>query len=137
MILTDYQEGDLNSIVNPLEEAVKSYPKMEPQPPAFTGRIDGVVVGVGGIQILWEGVGEAWVILSQAALDHKIETYRGIFKKLKELIEECDLRRVQSVIRVDFPQAIRMIEHLGFQLEGYMKGYCPDGCDVFMYGRVK
>ena len=65
MIIRDLQDGDIEYVrENPLEVAVKNYPNMIPTPPAFTAIFDDKIVGVGGMIILWEGVGEMWLMLT-------------------------------------------------------------------------
>lgn len=138
--IRDLQDGDIEYVRdNPLEGAVKNYPKMIPIPPAFTALFEDKIVGVGGMIILWDGVGEMWLMLTA---DCKREGIFGIMAlqtikdKVDELIREHKMRRVQCTVRVDFPKARKMVSSLGFTLEGLMKCYCPDGCDVWMYSRI-
>lgn len=138
--IRDLQNGDLDYVrENPLEGAVKNYPKMFPTPPAFTALFEGNIVGVGGMIILWDGVGEMWLMLTA---DCKREgafgmiAFEAIKKKVDELIKEYKMKRVQCTVRIDFPKAKRMVEALGFRQEGIMLRYCPDGCDVWRYARI-
>lgn len=138
--IRDLQNGDIEYVrENPLEGAVKNYPKMTPTPPAFTAEFEGKIVGVGGMIILWEGVGEMWLMLTA---DCKREGVFGIMafetirNKVNELIVEYKMRRVQCTVRIDFPKAKRMVEALGFRQEGIMLEYCPDSCDVYLYARI-
>jgi len=140
MIIRELQDGDLEYVrENPLEEAVKNYPKLIPTPPAFTAIFDDKIVGVGGMIILWDGVGEMWLMLTA---DCKREGVFGIIafgaikNKVDELIEKHKMRRVQCTVRVDFPKARKMVEALGFRQEGIMLSYCPDGGDVWRYARI-
>ncbi len=140
MIIRDLQDGDLEYVrENPLEGAVKNYPKMIPTPPAYTIIFNDKIVGVGGAIILWEGVGEFWLMLTK---DCQREGLFGIValdsvkKKVEEIIEEYKIRRAQCTVRVDFPQARKMVEFLGFKQEGLQRNYTPDSCDVWMYARI-
>lgn len=134
----ELQDGDLEyARENCLEEAIKTYPQLHPQKPSYTALADGKIVGVGGVAILWEGVGEAWLILTRDVLTIKIQAYKCIKQMCKTVIEERNLRRIQATVRVDFPQANRMMQHLRFENEGILKNYCPDGCDVIMYARIR
>lgn len=138
--IRDLQDGDLEYVrENPLEGAVKNYPKMTPTPPAFTALFEGEIVGIGGMIILWEGVGEMWLMLTANCKREGvfgIIAFEAIKKKVDELIKEHKMRRVQCTVRVDFPKARKMVVALGFQLEGLMKKYCPDSCDVWLYARI-
>lgn len=138
--IRDLQNGDIEYVrENPLEGAVKNYPKMIPTPPAFTALFEDKIVGVGGLLILWDGVGEMWLMLTA---DCKREGIFGIMAlqaikdKVDELIREHKMRRVQCTVRVDFPKARKMVEALGFTLEGLMRCYCPDGSDVWLFARI-
>lgn len=138
--IRNLEPGDLEYVRdNPLEGAVKNYPKMTPTPPAFTAEFEGKIVGVGGMIILWEGVGEMWLMLTAEC---KREGIFGImaFNIIKDtvdkLIREHKMRRVQCTVRVDFPKARKMVEALGFRQEGIMLEYCPDCCDVWLYARL-
>lgn len=133
------QEGDIEyARRNPLEEAVKGYPDFPvPKENCYTGLVDGKIIGVYGVTVLWEGVGELWLILTKDVLNFKVETYKRLKQCVEELIGNCNLRRTQAVVRTDFPQAIKMMEHLGFEREGLLIDYCPDKCDVYMYAKIR
>ena len=48
---------------NPFEGAVKEYPHMEvTDDNNFTAIYEGIVVGVGGVHIKWDGVGLFWLM---------------------------------------------------------------------------
>ena len=102
-----------------------------------TGRVDGEIVGVAGIDELWPGVGDIWLMLTPYINRHVKEGYKCILKGMKKLIKEHKLRRVQSYGRVDFPECHILFKHLGFKVEGMAKGYSPDGVDCIMYAKVK
>ena len=136
------QDGDIEYVkANPLEDAVKSYPNMQVDPKtSFTALWDGVIVGVGGAAMMWKGVYEFWLMLTKdSKLDgaHGIVAFEAIRKKIDEIIEENNIVRAQAVVRLDFPRGIKMLEALGFQMEGYLKKYTPDFCDVYRYAKVK
>jgi len=40
-------------------------------------------------------------------------------------------------VDVGFKEGHRWIKMLGFELEGYMKAYRPDGADMLLYARIK
>jgi len=140
MIIRNLEEGDLEYVRNnPLEGAIKNYPRMIPTPPAYTIIFNDKIVGVGGMIILWDYVGEMWLMLTadcQREGLFGIVAFEAIKKKVDDLIEIHKMRRVQCTVRVDFPKARKMVVALGFELEGLMKCYCPDGCNVWLYARL-
>lgn len=140
VIIKDMKEEDLQYVrENPLESAVKNYPEMTPVPPAFTVIFDDKIVAVGGMIILWDYVGEMWLMLTKDCKREGIFgmiAFETIKNKVDELIEEYKIRRAQCTIRTDFPKAKRMIEALGFEQEGLLRNYTPDGCNVWLYARL-
>jgi hypothetical protein len=91
------------------------------------------VVGVGGLTNMWEGVGEYWLMLHKDACG--VSLVRAILKMFKGLGQ--DYRRVQMTIRAGWDEAAKLAEHCGLKPEGYLKGYCPNGDDAWMYARCK
>lgn len=135
------QKGDIDYVkANPLEDAVKVYPNMNVDPKtSYTALLDGVIVAVGGASIMWEGVWEFWLIMTKDSKRngvYGIIALEAIKKKIDEIIEDNNIIRAQAVVRLDFPKGIKMLEALGFHLEGYMKKYTPDFCDVYRYARI-
>ena len=55
---------------------------------------------------------------------------------LQHVIEENKLTRVQASVHVDDKQAVRYVEWLGFENEGLMKKFGPDGSDYYRFARV-
>ena len=130
-------QEDLDYVkANPIEKAAKDYVDLPLSGYARTAVVDGDVIGVGGVVVYWKGFGEAWVILSEKANDHKVEMVLCIEKFIEEAIAELDLQRLQCTARTDFPKGIELIEHLGFKREGLMRCYNPDGSDAYMYARI-
>lgn len=121
---------------DPVEIAVLKYPKLNISGYAKVAVVDNEVVGIGGVVLLWEGMGEGWIILSRKVLDFRIETLKCIKKMAEQVISELKLRRLQVTIRADFPQAFKMVEAMGFIREGIMEKYLPDGTDALLYARV-
>ena len=121
---------------NPIEESIKSYPALTLKDYALTGLVDGKIIGTGGVVILWESVGEGWIILTKDVNEYKTEAILCIRKLMNQAIKELKLRRLQMIARTDFPKAQKLAKTLGFQCEGCMKNYLPDGSDCFLYARV-
>lgn len=125
---------------NPFEDAVKNYPYMEvPNDNTYCVIYESAIVAVGGLQVRWKGVGLVWLILTDDCKKygiHAINALYAIQDKVDELIEANGIWRAEAYVRTDFPQAIKMIEFLGFKQEGLMKQHCPDKGDSFLYGKV-
>ena len=102
----------------------------------ITGVVDGRIVGCGGIDVMWPGVGEVWVMLSYEIDRFPKRAYKVIVDGLKKLIKDNDLWRIQAWGRVDFPQAHTLFRHLGFEVEGKARKYSVDGVDCILYAKV-
>jgi len=100
---------------------------------AYAVEQDGVVLGVGGIQLINSVTAWVWVDISEYGRTMMKSGYRIIKEWLDELIKIHKLKRLQAYVRLDFPEAIRMIEHLGFKIECVMKKFTDDGKDAFLY----
>ena len=102
-----------------------------------TGFVDGIIIGCGGIDMLWEGVGEAWLLLTPYINQKPKEGYRCILKGFKQLIENNNLRRIQGYGRIGFHEAHNLFSHLKFKPEGIARKYTPDGVDCILYALIK
>ncbi len=125
---------------NPFEGAVKNYPYMEiPDENCYAVIYESAIVAVGGLQMKWEGVGLLWLMLTADCKKygiHSLIALEAIKEKMEYLIEKNKLWRAEAAVRVDFSQAIKMIEFLGFEREGLMRQYYPDKTDAWLYSRI-
>ena len=103
---------------------------------AFTGLIDGYVIASAGIKPLWPGVGEAWIVASDNMPKKKLSVIKLIRENFDSMIQENNLVRVQASVRSDWLEAKRFAEFLGFEHEGIMRKYGPDGQDYLRMARI-
>ena len=122
---------------HPTKDMIQAAREREESGLCTTGWVDGKIVGCGGIDILWEGVGEVWLMLTPYINEKPKEGYRCIREGFNKLIENNNLRRIQGYGRAGFHEAHIPFKHLGFSVEGKMKQYTPDGVDCIMYARIK
>jgi len=126
---------------NPFEGAVKNYPNLTvPDENCYTAIFQDEIVGVGGVTILFEGRGEVWLMLTATCKKdglHSIIALAAIKTKMEEIT--FGLKRIQAIIRTDFPEAIKMIEAFGFVNETPegMENYCPDGGNAYLYSKIR
>ena len=95
-----------------------------------------VVLGIGGVHNIWNGVGEAWLLLGKEAFARPKTVARHTVNMFDHMQEEYNYQRIQASIAVTDAKAKRFAEWLGFQNEGIMRKYGPDGSDYFRYARV-
>lgn len=95
-----------------------------------------VVLGIGGVHNIWNGVGEAWLLLGKEAFARPRTVARHTVNMFDHMQEEYKYQRIQASIAVKDAKAKRFAEWLGFQNEGIMRKYGPDGSDYYRYARV-
>lgn len=104
--------------------------------PVRTGVANGYPLFILGFQIPWPGFAEAWAVFDQA-VDQFPNTWR-VFRNCFELIvADSGLRRVQAHVDPNFAESVRIVQHLGFELEGVLRHWFPDGRTAHLYGRVR
>jgi len=99
---------------------------------AYTGVHNDNIIGCGGIYILWHGCGEAWATYPLSFRSNIYTVWKYTKKMLQNIIKEHKLHRVQAIARSDFPGGINWLKHLGFEIEGTLRRYCPNGEDAYM-----
>lgn len=104
---------------------------------AFSAATDGCIVGCAGIMPLWPGVGHAWAVLSEVALAHPVTLTRAVQRELARIERDHGLHRVQATVGETHVAGRRWLAWLGFEVEGLMRNYGPDGeGDYWLYGRA-
>ena len=101
----------------------------------YTLEDDGVPLGIGGFQLLNKYSSWCYVDISPTGHKNIILSYRTIKEKINEFCKEHNLRRLQAYVECDFPEAIRLVEHLGFTNESRMKNFVGNK-DAYMYART-
>lgn len=90
----------------------------------------GAVLACGGLFVQWEGRASAWAFLSPST------PMRAATRAAREMLDTCGIRRVECWVDVDFHAGQRWARLLGFNLEGRMAGFSPEGRDMDLYARV-
>ena len=102
----------------------------------LTGVVNGEVVACGGIDLMWKGVGEVWLMLTPETDKYPIGTYEIIRDGLDKIIKDNKLHRVQAYGRIGFDRAHTLFKHLGFKPEGMARKFTPDKVDCILYAKV-
>jgi len=117
-------------------EQIKEWAKTkETRGPAVTGIYDGRIIGCGGLEICWPGMAEGWCLFVEDISNYNMVP-KAVKLILKSWIEQYKLIRVQAPLRTDFPEGVHFCEWLGFEYEGLMRKYHPDGSDARMFSLV-
>lgn len=93
------------------------------------------IVGIAGAAKVNDNTCEVWVLLDECAKRYVREVYFYAMRFIDDILKYFG--RVQAIVRADWAIAVHFLERLGFEREGLMKRFGPDGDDYFLYGRVK
>jgi len=104
--------------------------------PAFTGFYNGEILAVGGVALIWQGVGHAWIIGTPLIGAHGIFFARSVRKKLAIIAAEKGLHRIQATVICGVPRLIRFVEFCGFEFESRLRNYGPLREDHLMFSRL-
>jgi Acetyltransferases, including N-acetylases of ribosomal proteins len=104
---------------------------------AYCGWLGGDILACAGVTLLWRGVGAAWCITSPLVARHPLSFHRAVRRMLDLLEASLGLHRVQVEVQGDHFVSQRWVERLGFEFEGFMPGYGPDGSRYVRFGRVR
>jgi hypothetical protein len=105
--------------------------------PAWTLMIEHKPVVSSGVVIVWEGMGEAWMLLNGKMIErYPLTVFRVIKSGLSAIIEDCRLHRIQTFVLDGHPKAHKWIQVLGFKQEAKLDGFGPDKKAYWIYGRT-
>ena len=93
---------------------------------------NGQPMAIGGVTVLWDGVGEAWLAPSEYCFKKPLLLVKTALSVLAGTAKQYNLHRVQCVVRADDRKAQRFALALGFERESTLVKYGPEGHDYFM-----
>ena len=96
---------------------------------------EGKIMAVGGIRLVNLTTAWCWVNLTDSAGEKPQTVFRAMQKWLDGMARTHGLNRLQAYVEVNFPEAIKMIELLGFYRESLMKSFVGNH-DAYMYAKV-
>lgn len=122
-------QSSMSDIINP------EYSKaLELAGPAWTIMDGDQVMACAGLAKQWSNRAQAWTILSKYVTGTK---FVRLHKMVARFLDMQDFTRIEMTVDHGFVQGHRWAELLGFQWEGLMRKYNPDGQDCDLYARVK
>ena len=140
MIVRPWEEGDTERLVLQDSQSYMSLlledldlAPLAAENMAWVGETDEGVMAIAGIAPQWENRATAWAMISQNAGVH----FMKIHREVKRHLDEAPFRRIEATVDAKFKAGHRWMNMLGFELEGYLRNYRPDGGDQVMYARIK
>lgn len=99
---------------------------------AWTGFINDRAVGCAGFAPQWEGRAVAWALFGRGIPK---TVWPAIVRKVRAETQGIK-GRIEATVPFGFGAGCRLAKLLGFEIEGLMKAFGPDGSDHFLYARV-
>lgn len=94
---------------------------------------NGEIMLIEGFIPVYENRAEVCTLISKYAG----RCFTSIHKEALNFLNNAPFQRVEATVDVGFKQGHRWVKMLGFELEGYLKYYRPDGADMILYARYK
>jgi RimJ/RimL family protein N-acetyltransferase len=89
----------------------------------FTLEHEGKPLGIGGFRLINLTTAWCFVDMTDLAHNHIRDCYRVIKEWIDIFVKEHGIKRLQAYVEVSFPEAIRMVTHLGFHKESTMQNF--------------
>ena len=102
---------------------------------SFSLEHEGQLLVSGGFRLINLRTAWCWLDMTHHAGSHIQTLYRVISEWIDVFVDEHHLTRLQAYVDPDFPEAIRTVQHLGFERESNMKNFYGDR-DAFLYVRL-
>lgn len=99
----------------------------------WTYEHEGSVIAMGGTIPIWENRAQAWMLLSNASSRHML----AIHKAVRNHLIKSPFTRIEATVDIGFKEGVRWMKMLGFELEGLMRAYRPDGKDMLLFARIR
>lgn len=97
----------------------------------------GEILGCAGMVPQWEGRVIAWALLGVAIPKRAWPTIaKKIAREFNAALADHGRHRVEITVPVNFGAGCRLARLLGFEIEGRLRAYAPDGSDHFLYAKI-
>lgn len=141
MLIVPFQPEHLNRILlQPSQIALQPElakadygPSLLAAGPCYSAVAGDEVIASAGFYPQWDGRAIVWALVSANAGRHFVKLHRAVLRSF----EIHPFRRVETCVLAGFAEGCRWAEMLGFEREGFMRAYAPDGSDFHLYARVK
>jgi len=91
------------------------------------------VLALGGAVAQWPGRSFGWTLVADDIGRHMF----GLHKTVSDWLDGHGENRIETVVLDGFEAGHRWVKMLGFEHEGLMRKWGPDGCDYHLYSRVR
>jgi len=91
------------------------------------------VVGIVGLNVLWKGVAQVWLLTSDAARGCGVSYTKECIRLMDQEALRLSIRRIHIVVDAGIKENARWAKVLGFKYESSMKKAAPNGNDMNIY----
>lgn len=98
---------------------------------------NGKTLGIFGSSKIWNGLEEAWFLVNEVVRRYGISMTKVAKTFISEKFAEDSLNRMQITVRCDDVRAYKWAKCLGFNVDGVMRQFGPDGSDFYLMAITK
>ena len=103
---------------------------------AITALLHGKPAACFGSVPIWDGLEEMWCLMEDRARNYALSLTKIAIAYSDFRVIAGNLHRLQITVRSNDLRAVRWGKAIGFEIEGRMKKYGPDGSDFFLMSRT-
>lgn len=103
---------------------------------AFTVILHGKPAAIVGSIPLWSGVEEMWLHIEERMRKFPVFMTKAAIEYRDYRVIAGNLHRLQITVRCSDMRAVRWARHIGFNIDGMMMKYGPDGSDFYLMSRT-
>lgn len=103
---------------------------------ATSGVLNGRIIGSAGVLPIRPGLAQAWAVFG----DIPKPCWPAVVGRIRVALERAHLagaRRIEAQVRRGFGPGVRLARLLGFEVEGILRAWGPDGVDYLMYSKIR
>lgn len=98
----------------------------------YTALVEGEPIACCGLMPFWPGRAMAWSFIGANAGSHMVALTRAVQRHFAA----CGVRRIEAYVDEGFDAGRRWVELLGFEFEGRLEAFLPDGRSQLLYARI-
>lgn len=93
------------------------------------------ILGVIGLHVYWAHVAETFTFLSKKIKMAPRSFSREVRRVMNFYIKNLKLKRLHTYVREGFSEAMAWAKFMGFEIEGLMKNFGPEGASYFLMAK--
>lgn len=103
---------------------------------AFTAILHGTPVACFGSVRIWNGVEEMWLLMEERGRNIAVSLTKAAIAYRDFRVISGNLHRLQITVRCEDMRAVRWASFIGFNIDGMMMRYGPDGSNYYLMSRT-